>query len=124
VIPFVRDGAKTTLELADATVFALHRRPLPFSDKAREQATNPEFLDRLSRLREALAAAPAWDVPSLEAANKAFAESEGVGLGKIGPGLRATLSGGAPAPDLAGALVSLGKQESLARLDDVLSLPR
>src|ERR1700742_4385608 len=31
VIPFVRDGAKTTLELADATVFALHRRPLPFT---------------------------------------------------------------------------------------------
>ena len=45
-----------------------------------------------------------------------------VGLGKIGPGLRAALSGGAPAPDLAGALVSLGKTESLARLDDALSL--
>ncbi|HEY3951325.1 glutamate--tRNA ligase [Phenylobacterium sp.] len=122
VIPFVRDGAKTTLELADATVFALHRRPLPFTEKAKEQASNPEFLDRLSRLRQALNAAPAWDVATLEGVNRAFAETEGVGLGKIGPGLRAALSGGAPAPDLAGALVSLGKDESLARLDDALSL--
>ncbi|MBS0359969.1 MAG: glutamate--tRNA ligase [Proteobacteria bacterium] len=124
VIPFVRDGAKTTLELADATVFALNRRPLPFTDKAKELASNPEFLDRLGRLRQAYESAPAWDVPTLEGINKAFAESEGVGLGKIGPGLRAALSGGAPAPDLAGALVSLGKQESLARIDDALSLRR
>ena len=124
VIPHVRDGAKTTLELADATVFALHRRPLPFTDKAKELATNPEFLDRLARLRQAYETATAWDVPALEGVNRAFAENEGVGLGKIGPGLRAALSGGAPAPDLAGALVSLGKDESLARLDDVLSLRR
>ena len=122
VIPFVRDGAKTTLELADATVFALQARPLPYTDKAMALLANPEFIDRLSRLRDALDGAPAWDVPTREGVNKAFAERVGVGLGKIGPGLRAALSGGAPAPDLAGALVSLGKTESLARLDDALSL--
>jgi glutamyl-tRNA synthetase len=32
------------------------------------------------------------------------------------------LSGGSPAPDLAGALDSLGRDESLGRLDDALSL--
>ena len=121
VIPFVRDGAKTTLELADATVFALKRRPLELPDKAKEML-NEETRARLGRLREALAAATTWDVPSLEALNRAFAESEGVGLGKIGPALRVVLSGGSPAPDLAGALVSLGKPESLGRLDDALSL--
>ena len=121
VIPHVRDGAKTTLELADATVFALKRRPLELPEKARELLTE-ETRARLGRLRSALDAAPAWDVPTLEATNRAFAESEGVGLGKIGPALRAVLSGGSPAPDLAGALVSLGKQESLGRLDDALSL--
>jgi len=122
MIPFVRDGAKTTLELADATVFALSRRPLDFTDKARDLVTNEETRARLGRLRLALAAAPAWDVPTLEGVNRGFAENEGVGMGKFGPALRAALSGGAPAPDLAGALVSLGKDESLARLDDALSL--
>ena len=122
VIPFVRDGAKTTLELADATVFALSPRPLAFTDKARELVTQEETRARLGRLRLALAAATAWDVPTLEGVNRGFAESEGVGMGKFGPALRAALSGGAPAPDLAGALVALGKAESLGRLDDALSL--
>jgi glutamyl-tRNA synthetase len=78
---------------------------------------------RLSRLRNLLETQPAWEVAALEAALRGFAEAEGVGMGKFGPALRAVLSGGSPAPDLAGALVSLGKEESLGRLDDALSPP-
>jgi len=121
VIPLVRDGAKTTLELADAVVFALKRRPLELPAKALEMLTE-ETRGRLARLREAYAAADGWSVPELENLNRAFAEREGVGLGKIGPPLRAVLSGGSPAPDLAGALVALGKDESLGRIADALSL--
>ena len=123
VIPLVRDGAKTTLELADATIFALKRRPLEMPEKAKELLTD-ETRARLGRLRDAYAEASDWEVSGLEIFNKAFAEKEGVGLGKIGPALRAVLSGGSPAPDLAGALVALGKDESLGRLDDALSLHR
>ncbi len=119
-IPLVRDGAKTLLDLADATVFALKARPLAMPEKALTLLTE-ETRSRLSRLRERLAAAESWEVPSLETLNRGFAESEGVGLGKFGPALRAALSGGAPAPDLAGAMVALGKAESLGRLDDALS---
>jgi glutamyl-tRNA synthetase len=104
-------------------VFALKDRPLEMPEKALA-LLNEETVGRLSRLRERLADTEAWDVPSLEALNRSFAESEGVGLGKIGPALRAVLSGGSPAPDLAGALVALGKEESLGRLDDALSLAR
>jgi glutamyl-tRNA synthetase len=123
VVPLVRDGAKTTVELADAVVFALKRRPLELPPKAQELLSE-ETRARLGRLREAYAAQTAWSVPDLEALNRAFAEREGVGLGKIGPALRAVLSGGSPAPDLAGALVALGKDESLGRIDDALSLGR
>ena len=122
-IPLVRDGAKTLLELADAVVFVLKSRPLEMPEKALALLTD-ETAGRLRRLRERYSAAEVWDVPTLEGLNKDFAESEGVGLGKIGPALRAVLSGGSPAPDLAGALVALGKDESLGRLDDALSLSR
>jgi glutamyl-tRNA synthetase len=79
-----------------------------------------ETRGRLARLRDRLADQAEWEVPALEAAIRAFAESEGVGLGKIGPALRMVLSGGSPAPDLAGTLVALGKDESLGRLNDAL----
>jgi glutamyl-tRNA synthetase len=120
-VPLVRDGAKTLLELADAVVFVLKTRPLEMPEKA-QALLNEETVARLGRLRDRYAAAQVWDVPALEALNKEFAEAEGVGLGKIGPALRTVLSGGSPAPDLASALVALGKEESLGRLDDALSL--
>jgi glutamyl-tRNA synthetase len=119
-IPLVRDGAKTTLELADNTLFVLKQRPLELPDKIQGLLTE-ETRARFLRLRETLDAAPTWTAPELEATLRAFAESEGVGLGKIGPALRGVLSGGSPAPDLAGSLVALGKHESLGRLDDALS---
>jgi glutamyl-tRNA synthetase len=52
---------------------------------------------------------------------KAFAAAEGVGLGKFAPALRAILAAGAVAPDLASALVALGREESLGRIEDALS---
>ena len=119
-IPLVRDGAKTLLELADATIFVLKHRPLEMTEKA-QALLNDDTRARLLRLRERLGAAGDWQVARLEAEIRSFAEQEGVGIGKFGPALRAVLSGGAAAPDLAGALVSLGKAESLGRLDDVLS---
>jgi glutamyl-tRNA synthetase len=72
------------------------------------------------RLTEALAEANAWTPAALEAGLKEFAAQEGVGLGKIGPGLRGILSGGAVAPDLASCLTALGRDESLGRLQDAL----
>ena len=122
-IPYVRDGAKTTLELADAVAFALKVRPLELPEKTRGQLAEDELKGRISRLRAALANVSVWDVPSLEDALRSFAEAEAVGLGKFGPQLRAILSGGAPAPDLAGAMTALGRDESLGRIDDALSLP-
>jgi glutamyl-tRNA synthetase len=42
-------------------------------------------------------------------------------LGKFAPALRAILAAGAVAPDLASALVALGREESLGRIEDALS---
>ena len=94
--------------------------------------TYQPLIDRLERSRSRRPEATAivhgprqrgdWLRPGpLEAAIRAFAESEGVGLGKFGPALRGILSAGAPAPDLASTLAALGREESLGRLDDALS---
>ncbi len=120
VIPLVKDGAKTIVELADLSRFVLKARPMALDDRILALLTD-ETRDRLARLAEVLESSPEWTPEPLTADLRAFAAAEGVGLGKIGPGLRAVLSGGSPAPDLAGALTALGKAESLARIDDALS---
>lgn len=119
-MPFLKDRARTILELADHCAFVLKRRPLALDDKTRGLLTE-ETVARLRRLRERLALFGSWDVFALEAEIRAFAADEGVGIGKFGPALRGCLAGGAPAPDLAKTLAALGREESLARLDDALS---
>jgi len=122
-IPLVKDAAKTILELADLTVFVLKTRPLELDEKTLGNLTE-ETRARLGRLRQTLEAAPDWNRPALEQVMRDFAQSEGVGLGKIGPALRGVLSGGSPAPDLASALTALAREESLGRLEDALSQVR
>ena len=118
-MPFVKDRAKTILDLADQTAFVLKSRPLILDDKA-QALLSGETLDRLARLRERLSLFQSWDVFALEAELNAFAESEGVGFGKIGPPMRAALTAGSTSPDIARTLSALGRDESLGRLDDAL----
>jgi glutamyl-tRNA synthetase len=119
-IPLVRDGAKTIVELADLTMFVFKARPIQQDDKTRG-LLNDETRLRLARLAERLRQINDWSYDGLGQMLRAFAEAEGVGMGKFGPALRAALCGPGPGPDLATALASLGKEESLGRLDDALS---
>jgi glutamyl-tRNA synthetase len=119
VIPLVKEGAKTIVELAELCAFALKTRPFMLDERTRGLLTE-ETRERLQRLRDGLSEAGDWSAPGMDAALKAFAEAEGVGMGKFGPALRGVLSGGATAPDLASTLAALGRDESLGRLDDAL----
>jgi glutamyl-tRNA synthetase len=116
-IPLLKKRAKTLAELADLMRFLVAERPLAFTDAAKALLTS-DMKSRLARLSPRLANAPAWDSASLGGELKAFATEEGVGMGQIGPGLRAALTGGAPAPDLGQTLELLGREEALARLQD------
>ena len=118
-LPFIKDRAKTTIELADQTAFVIKARPLALDEQAQAMLTG-ETAERIARLRDRLALFADWEMAALEAELKAFAELEAVGFGKIGPPMRAALSGGSPSPDIARILAALGRDESLGRLDDAL----
>lgn len=115
--PVLKKRAKTLVELADQAKFLLAKRPLVL-DATAQSLMKDDFKQRLKRLHDHLAAQPDWEHAALASALKAFATEEGVGLGQIGPGLRAALSGGLPAPDLGQALELLGREEALARIAD------
>jgi glutamyl-tRNA synthetase len=118
-IPLVKEGAKTLLELADLTLFAIKSRPFPLDAKT-QGLLNDETRARLGRLVETLTKTDDWTPAGLEQTLKDFAVAEGVGLGKFGPALRGVLSGGTTAPDLASTLAALGSKESIDRLKDAL----
>ena len=122
-MPFVKDRAKTVIELAAQTAFVLQRRPLLLNDKIKASLID-ETGERMARLLERLRLFQSWDVFALESELKAFAEDEGVGFGKIGPPLRGALTAGSSSPDLARTLSSLGREESLGRLEDALSVAK
>ncbi len=116
----LKTRVKTLEELKEKLGFFIAMRPIALNAKARK-SLNPEATARLSRLKEHLERTTPWEETSLKAALDAFAEQEDVGFGKIGAPLRAALTGGADAPDIAVVLALLGKTEALGRIDDATS---
>jgi glutamyl-tRNA synthetase len=120
VVGMLKDRGKTLLELADQAAFLFAQRPVIIDEKTQGLLTD-EARARQRRLADQLATQDDWSPAGLEAMLKSFAESEGVGLGKIGPALRGMLTGGKPSPDLGRTLAILGKAETLGRIEDALS---
>ena len=59
-----------------------------------------------------------WGRNELEAAAKQIGESHGLGLGKVAAPLRAALAGRSSTPSVFDMMLALGRDETLARLQD------
>ena len=79
---------------------------------------NDEARTRLSGLIPRLEKLPEWTEPAIKEDLAQYCAQLGIGMGKIGPVLRAVLTGGAPAPDITLVLALLGRNESVARIQD------
>jgi glutamyl-tRNA synthetase len=77
-------------------------------------------LDLLSATRDALAPVDEWTTEQLEVAARGLAEQRGVAAGKIFQPLRVALTGTLASPGIFDVLVALGRERSLARLDDAV----
>jgi glutamyl-tRNA synthetase len=64
-----------------------------------------------------------WSAHALETAVKAHAETQGLKLGKLAQPLRAALTGTSTSPGIFDVLDVLGREESLARLQDQAGVP-
>jgi glutamyl-tRNA synthetase len=107
------------VELAENAIFYARSRPLVIGDKA-AKFLDQEGRERLRRLQEPLGVLSDWTAPGLDETVRAFAESEGVKLGKIAQPLRAALTGSTFSPGIFDVLEVLGRRESLGRLDDAV----
>ena len=112
--------AKTFIELAAQTRFAVQNRPLEITGKARKPLKKPNVENYLRDLQLALSQVKDWDEGQLLKTLTEYAASNDIGFGQIGAPLRACLTAGAPSPDLAIVLHVLGQNETLGRIEDCL----
>jgi glutamyl-tRNA synthetase len=116
-MPSLKERAKTLIELIDGAQFIFADRPLELDPKAAAVLT-PETRQLIGRLRVALEQVEPWSAATTEAAMRTFAESSDLKLGAVAQPLRAALTGRTTSPGIFEVLDVLGRQESLARLND------
>jgi glutamyl-tRNA synthetase len=103
--------------LAEQARFLGDIRPVELSGKA-AALVNDEAKTRLAGLAGRLKGLADWTEPAIKDVLTQYCADIGVGLGKIGPVLRAVLTGGAASPDITLVLALLGRNECLARIQD------
>lgn len=114
-MPGLKERAKTLTELIDSASYLFAERPLSFDDKAAGILTD-DARAILARIRPALEQVEDWSVEALDAAVRAFAEAEGLKLGKVAQPIRAALTGRSTSPGVFDVLAVLGREESLQRI--------
>jgi glutamyl-tRNA synthetase len=112
----VKDRAKTFSELIDKARFILVQRPLEFEEKAQKQlnSVSHSILEILTPQLHNVT----WSREALEALVNQVAEAHEVGFGKVAGPLRAALAGQSVTPSVIDMMLVLGRDESVARLND------
>ncbi|MEM8694214.1 MAG: glutamate--tRNA ligase, partial [Pseudomonadota bacterium] len=107
---------KTLGALLDKAHFILGSRPFTPDDKAAKQL-NTVSRGILKELTPHLQTVT-WNRYSLETALNAFAEKQNTKFGKLAGPLRAALAGKTVTPSVYDMMLVLGRDETLARLED------
>jgi glutamyl-tRNA synthetase len=120
-LPELQPRAKTVLELIDLAQFIYASRPLTI-DPAAAALLTTDARSVLNDIAETLRGLNEWSVPAIDAAMRALAEAKGLKLGKIAQPLRAALTGRTISPGIFEVMVLIGREESMARLQDQIGL--
>ncbi|MEM5517483.1 glutamate--tRNA ligase [Henriciella sp. AS95] len=115
-LPTMKDRGSTLPELAEAFRFFWTANADNLNKKARK-ALSGDRLEHLARLREVIANATEWSDTALQQLLTSYCDQNDLSFGQIGPPIRAALTGGLPAPDLAPVMAWLGRDETIARID-------
>jgi glutamyl-tRNA synthetase len=120
-MPGLKERAKTLVELLDGARFLLAERPIPIDEKATALLT-PEAVALLGGLLQHLEAVTPWSADALEAGVRDFADRAGVKLGAVAQPLRAAVTGRTTSPGIFEVLAVLGREDTLGRLHDQVSV--
>jgi glutamyl-tRNA synthetase len=115
-LPFLKSSAKTFPELLDKAAFLMVSRPVAPDTKATEalDTVSRGILKSLTpRLQNA-----SWTKEALEPILTGIAAENGIGFGKLAAPLRAALAGRTVTPSVYDMMLTIGREETVARLMD------
>ena len=113
----LKDRAKTISELIDKAHFILTSRPIQMSSDA-NSSLDKEALEMLGILTPHLHNAT-WTREELEQICNSVAERHGAKFGKLASPIRAALSGQTKTPSVFDMMLVLGRNETIARINNV-----
>ncbi|KAF0139242.1 MAG: glutamyl-tRNA synthetase [Rhodospirillaceae bacterium] len=120
-MPGLKVRTRTVRELADAALFYVHPRPIPLDNKACQQLDTGDPALLITLATHLAAAERVWEVRVLEEDMRRLAAEQGLALSKLAQPMRVALTGATISPPLFDVMQVLGREEVLARLDDVLA---
>ena len=112
----LKDRARTFPELLEKAHFILTERPVEPDERASKALASVSdgiLSDLTPHLQNA-----SWTRDDLEGTLNAFAEARGAKFGKLAGPLRAALAGRAVTPSVFDMMLVLGREETLARIED------
>ncbi|MEI7668617.1 MAG: glutamate--tRNA ligase [Pseudomonadota bacterium] len=115
----LKQRAKTINELAENAAFYMMPRPIQMNEKA-EAILNSDAINILADLSVLFENTLDWSEENLQNTAKKHVEEKSNKLGNIAQPIRAALTGSNISPSVFEAMFVLGKEESLARIKDVL----
>jgi len=121
MVATLQPRAKTLVELVDTAHFYLSN-DIAMDPKARAKFLAPNIQPVLANLRERLAELQTWELTAIQGAfEKVMGESH-LALGKIAQPVRVALTGGTASPGIFEVMEVLGRDRTLSRLDQALTL--
>ena len=119
-MPDLKQRAKNILELSDSSLFYFLDRPLSY-DEAGKKHLDKKGCGYLQEMAVLIAGLDLFTGESFEAAIRSHAERNGEKLGTYAQPLRVAICGGTVSPPIFKAAALLGKEETLARVQDAIS---
>jgi glutamyl-tRNA synthetase len=122
VVELHRPRARTLRELAEQVLpYFSAATTLEYEEEAvKKHLKGDDLGERLSDLRTMLASTNPFDIPTTEESLRKLAESRGISAGKYIHPLRVALTGKLSSPPIFDVIVALGREETLARIDQLM----
>ncbi len=115
VIEQQRERCKTLVEMTEKSLF-FYNDLTSYNEKDAAKHFNAESAAVLDELTQQLKSLKEWAAPAIHAVVNGYAETKGLGLGKIAQPIRVAIAGMAVSPPIDQTLLLLGRERTLARL--------